>query len=104
MIRKASIMFVNKDSYEEYKKRHDEIWPEMVKELKAHGAHNYSIFLDKETGKLFAYLEIESEEKWKQMGETEICRKWWEYMEPLMKTNPDNSPVSVELSEVFYMA
>ena len=103
MIRKASIMFVNKDSYDEYKKRHNEIWPEMVKELKAHGAHNYSIFLEKETGKLFAYVEIESEEKWNQMAETAICRKWWEYMKPLMKTNPDNSPVAVELVEMFYM-
>lgn len=103
MIRKASIMFVNTDSYNEYKQRHDEIWPEMVKELKAHGAHNYSIFLEKETGKLFAYVEIESEEKWNQMAETAICKKWWEYMQPLMKTNPDNSPVSVELVEMFYM-
>ncbi|MFB9761539.1 L-rhamnose mutarotase [Ectobacillus funiculus] len=103
MIRKTSIMFVNKDSYDEYKQRHDEIWPEMVKELKAYGAHNYSIFLEKETGKLFAYVEIESEEKWNQMAETAICKKWWEYMKPLMKTNPDNSPVAVELVEMFYM-
>lgn len=103
MIRKASIMHVNKDSYEEYKKRHDEIWPEMVEELKAHGAHNYTIFLDKETGKLFAFLLIESEEKWNQMANTPICKKWWEYMKPIMATNPDSSPVSVDLEEVFYL-
>mgnify|MGYP001423083117 FL=1 len=103
MIRKASIMFVNKDSYEEYKRRHDEIWPEMVAELKAHGAHNYSIFLDKETGRLFAYLEIEDEKLWEQMAETEICQKWWKYMKPIMKTNPDNSPVSINLDEVFHL-
>ncbi|WP_462410593.1 L-rhamnose mutarotase [Neobacillus sp. Marseille-QA0830] len=104
MIRKASIMYVNKDSYEEYKRRHDELWPEMAAELKAHGAHNYSIFLDRESGKLFAYLEVESEEKWEQMSQTDICQKWWAYMEPLMKTNPDNSPVSVDLEEVFFLA
>lgn len=103
MIRKASIMFVNKDSYEEYKRRHDEIWPEIVAELKAHGAHNYSIFLDKETGRLFAYLEIEDEKLWEQMAETEICQKWWKYMKPIMKTNPDNSPVSINLDEVFHL-
>ncbi|GCD84221.1 L-rhamnose mutarotase [Parageobacillus thermoglucosidasius] len=103
MIRKASIMFVNKDSYEEYKRRHDEIWPEMVTELKAHGAHNYSIFLDEETGRLFAYLEIEDEKLWEQMAETEICQKWWKYMKPIMKTNPDNSPVSINLDEVFHL-
>ncbi|WP_046174277.1 L-rhamnose mutarotase [Domibacillus indicus] len=104
MIRKASVMTVYKDQYEEYKKRHDELWPEMAAELKAHGAHNYSIFLEEETGKLFAYVEVESEEKWAGMAETEICQKWWAYMEPLMETNPDNSPVSRELKDVFYLA
>lgn len=103
MIRKASIMFVYKDKFEEYKRRHDEIWPGMVEELKAHGAHNYSIFLEKETGKLFAYLEIEDEDKWNKVAETDICKKWWEYMAPLMETNPDNSPVSVTLNELFYL-
>ncbi|ULT58337.1 L-rhamnose mutarotase [Neobacillus drentensis] len=103
MIRKASIMFVHRDCYDEYKRRHDEIWPEMVAELKVHGAHNYSIFLDKETSRLFAYLELEDEEKWLQMSETTICKKWWAYMEPLMETNADNSPVSINLEEVFYL-
>ncbi|WP_026566554.1 L-rhamnose mutarotase [Bacillus sp. UNC41MFS5] len=103
MIRKASIMFVNRDSYDEYKRRHDEIWPELAAELKAHGAQNYSIFLEKETGRLFAYLEIENVEKWEQMSQTEICKKWWAYMEPIMETNPDNSPVSINLEEVFYL-
>jgi L-rhamnose mutarotase len=76
----------------------------MEKELKAHGVHNYSIFLDKETGQLFAYLEVEDEERWGKMAETDICQKWWAYMEPLMETNPDNSPVSKELTNVFYLA
>lgn len=103
MIRKASIMTVYQDQYEEYKKRHDELWPEMAEELRNHGAHNYSIFLKEETGQLFAYLEIEDEEKWNQMSETEVCKKWWVYMEPLMETNSDNSPVSTDLEEVFYL-
>ncbi|MCV9885407.1 L-rhamnose mutarotase [Metabacillus halosaccharovorans] len=104
MIRKASIMYVYKDKYEEYQRCHDELWPEMEKELKEHGAHNYSIFLDEESGQLFAYLEIEDEERWNQMASTDICQKWWTYMEPLMETNPDNSPVSKELKSVFYLA
>lgn len=103
MIRKASIMTVYKDQYAEYKRRHDELWPVMEKELKAHGAHNYSIFLEKETGKLFAYVEIENEKKWNEMAKTEICQKWWAFMEPLMETNPDNSPVAIELTEVFHL-
>lgn len=104
MIRKASVMTVYKDQYEEYKKRHDELWPEMAVELKTHGASNYSIFLEEATGKLFAYVEIESEDKWAQMASTDICQKWWAFMEPLMETNPDRSPVSTELKDVFYLA
>ena len=103
MIRKASMMYVKKEAYDEYKKRHDEIWPEMAAELKRHGAHNYSIFLHRETGQLFAYLEVESEEKWDQMASTEVCQKWWKYMDPLMETNEDHSPVSIDLDEVFYL-
>jgi L-rhamnose mutarotase len=96
-------MHVYHDCYEEYKRRHDELWPEMAAELKNHGAYNYSIFLHEETGTLFAYVEIEDEAKWDHMSETEICRKWWVYMEPLMETNPDYSPVSKNLKDVFYL-
>ncbi len=96
-------MFLYKDHYEEYKRRHDELWPEMAKALKDHGAHNYSIFLDKETGRLFAYLEVEDEAMYEQIAATEICKKWWSYMEPLMETNEDSSPVSIDLEEVFHL-
>ena len=103
MIRKASVMKVFAGCHEEYKKRHDELWPEMEKELKNHGAHHYSIFLDKKTNNLFACVEIENEELWEKMGETEVCQKWWAYMKDIMETNPDNSPISTELEEVFYL-
>lgn len=103
MIRKATVMTVYRDQYEEYKKRHDELWPEMAATLKEHGARHYSIFLHKETGQLFAYVEIDSEEKWAAVAETDVCRRWWAYMEPLMETNDDNSPVSKELTSVFYL-
>ncbi|WP_419888452.1 L-rhamnose mutarotase [Neobacillus niacini] len=103
MIRKATIMKLFPGYQEEYKKRHDELWPEMATELRKHGAHHYSIFLDEKTNTLFAYVEIESEEKWSKMAETEICQKWWAYMKDIMETNPDNSPVSTELKQVFYL-
>lgn len=103
MIRKASIMTVYKEHFAEYKRRHDELWPEMEQALKEHGAHNYSIFLDERNGQLFAYLEIEDEDKWAQMATTDICQKWWAYMDPLMETNSDHSPVSVDLTEVFHL-
>lgn len=103
MIRKAFVMTVYPNMHEEYEKRHNEIWPEMVEELQRHGARNYSIFLDKDTNKLFGYVEIENEEKWNQMANTEINQKWWAFMEPVMETNPDKSPVSINLTEVFHM-
>ncbi|WP_413375343.1 L-rhamnose mutarotase [Alkalihalobacillus sp. 1P02AB] len=103
MKRIASVMTVYKDQYTEYQRRHDELWPEMEKVLKEHGVHHYSIFLLKETGQLFAYLLVENEEQYMKISETDICQKWWEYMEPLMETNVDKSPVSKELKEVFYL-
>lgn len=103
MIRKAFVMTVYPAMHEEYEKRHNEIWPEMVEALREHGGQNYSIFLNKETNQLFGYVEIEDEDKWNKMASTEINQKWWKYMEPVMETNPDSSPVSKELKEVFHM-
>ncbi|MCO7174912.1 L-rhamnose mutarotase [Sporolactobacillus kofuensis] len=102
--RLGSVMYLKKEYYDDYQKRHAELWPEMKKELKNHGAQNYSIFLNEKTGQLFAYVEVDDPEVYGKMGETEICKKWWAYMEPLMETNPDNSPVHLDLKEVFYLA
>jgi L-rhamnose mutarotase len=88
---------------EEYRKRHDEIWPELVKLLRNEGIGNYSIFLDEETNSLFAYQEQSGDSSSQDLGQTEIVQKWWKYMADIMETNPDNSPVSVPLEQVFYM-
>jgi L-rhamnose mutarotase len=88
---------------EEYRKRHDEIWPELVTLLKANGVGNYSIFLDEETNTLFAYQEQSGESSSQDLGTTEIVKRWWKYMADIMETNPDNSPVSIPLEKVFYM-
>ena len=103
MIRKGTIMKLYKGFEDEYQRRHSQIWPEMVDMLHEYGARNYSIFLDKKTNTLFGYIEIADEEKWNRSAETKICRKWWNYMKDIMETNPDNSPVSVDLKEVFHM-
>lgn len=103
MIRKAFKMKVYPDKIEEYTKRHNPIWKELEEVLKNHGVHHYSIFFDSETHSLFGYAELESEEKWHAIADTEICKKWWEYMADLMETNSDNSPVSKDLKTVFYL-
>lgn len=101
MIKKAVRMKLYPGLKEEYAKRHNELWPEMREMLKDHGAISYSIFLDPETDFLFGYLEIEDEGKWANVPDTEINRKWWDYMKDMMETNPDHSPVTVELEQVF---
>lgn len=103
MIRKAFLMAVNPDQHAEYQRRHDEIWPELAATLKAHGASNYSIFLNQASSQLFAYVEVEDEARWAAIAQTEICRKWWQYMRDIMPSNPDNSPQSVTLVPVFHL-
>ena len=88
---------------EEYKRRHDALWPEMVDMIHEYGGKNYSIFLDRETNTLFGTLEIESEQRWAESANTEICRRWWHYMADIMETNPDESPVSFDLVSVFHL-
>ena len=103
MIRKAFVMSVNAGREEEYERRHKPVWLQLQQVLEAHGVHNYSIFLHPGTRQLFAFVEIEDEERWNAIARTEICRKWWAHMRDIMPSNPDNSPVSIELKEVFHM-
>lgn len=102
-IRKAFVMSVHLGAEEEYEKRHNPIWPELEKVLQDHGVSNYSIFLHPETRQLFGYAEIESEEQWVAIASTSICRKWWKHMSDIMPANPDASPVSLPLGEVFHL-
>jgi L-rhamnose mutarotase len=88
---------------DEYKKRHSQIWPELLILLKNEGVGNYSIFLDEDTNTLFAYQEQSGESSSQDLGNTEIVKKWWKYMADIMETNPDNSPVTIPLEQVFYM-
>jgi len=103
VLRKAFKMSVNPDRHEEYTRRHNPIWQELQDALVAHGVRSYSIYLDPETSELFAYAEIESEERWQAIARTEVCRRWWRHMRELMPSNPDDSPVARELREVFHL-
>lgn len=103
VIRKAFVMQVFSDQYAEYEQRHNPIWPEMEAMLKAHGVHHYSIFLDEATAQLFAYVEVENEAQWNAIAQTEVCQRWWASMAALMPSNPDHSPISRDLRQVFYL-
>lgn len=88
---------------DEYKKRHSEIWPELKKLIKETGVSDYSIYLDEETNILFAAQKQSGEQSSQDLGQNPIVQKWWAYMADIMETNPDNSPVTIPLEEVFYM-
>lgn len=103
MKRKAFVMSVNAGMEEEYEKRHSPIWPELESALKEHGVLSYSIFLHPETRELFGYAEIEDDKRWSAIADTDVCKKWWAHMKDLMPSNPDDSPVSRELKEVFHI-
>lgn len=87
----------------EYERRHNLLWPEMKQMIHDHGGRNYSIFLDRETLTLFGYIEIEDEALWAAGAGTAVNRRWWDFMADIMETNPDNSPVSVDLQPVFHL-
>lgn len=103
MIRKGFKMKLYDGMEKEYEKRHNELWQEMKAAIHEHGGSNYSIYWDKDTNILFGYIEIEDEELWAKQADTAINRKWWDFMASVMETNADNSPVSVDLHEMFHL-
>lgn len=103
MIRKAFKMSVHPDAHAEYERRHNPIWRELEDTLIAHGVRSYSIFLDPEASELFACAEIESEERWQAIAQTDVCQRWWGHMRDLMPTEPDHRPKSAPLREVFHI-
>ena len=103
LIRKAFRMAVHPEQFAEYERRHSPIWRELQDVLVDHGAHRYSIFLDETDGSLFGYVEVEDEARWDAIARTEVCRRWWTHMRDVMPVNPDDSPRSTALREVFHL-
>jgi L-rhamnose mutarotase len=103
MKRVAFKMQLNKGAEKEYKKRHDELWPELETLLKSTGISEYAIFLDETTNSLFGMLKIENAQWLEDLPQHPVMQKWWLYMKDIMECNRDNSPVSIPLKEVFYL-
>ena len=87
----------------EYRRRHDEIWPELAETLKRAGVRDYSIFLDQDTNTLFAVLWRRAEHTMDGLPRDPVVQRWWAYMADIMATNPDNSPVASDLSMMFHL-
>lgn len=103
MKREAFKMFLKPGCEAEYERRHAQIWPELKQLLSENGVYDYSIYWDKDTNILYACQKIKGEVSSQEMGNTPIVQKWWDYMADIMKVNPDNSPISIPLIEVFHM-
>ena len=103
MKRVAFKMQLNKGFEEEYKKRHDALWPELQELLKTTGIQDYSIFLDETTNSLFGVLKISDDKMLDTLPAHPVMQKWWAYMKDIMESNEDNSPVSIPLKEVFHL-
>jgi L-rhamnose mutarotase len=103
MSRLAFKMTLHKGLEQEYKKRHDEIWPELQQLLKDTGISEYSIFLDETTNSLFGFMKATNPMALDDLPAQPVMQKWWAYMKDIMESNPDNSPVSIPLKEVFYL-
>jgi len=103
MERTAFKMKLKEGFEEEYKRRHDAIWPELSQLLEESGISDYSIFLDSETNTLFAVQKQSGSGSSQDLGSNPIVQKWWAYMADIMETNEDHSPVTIPLKEVFYL-
>jgi L-rhamnose mutarotase len=96
-------MRLNEGAADEYRRRHDAIWPKLAALLRESGISNYSIFLDEGTHTLFAYLERSEAHAMDALPEQPIMREWWAHMRDIMQSNPDGSPVVTPLVEMFHL-
>jgi L-rhamnose mutarotase len=103
MQRIAFKMKLHPGKEEEYKRRHDALWPELKDLLKQTGISEYSIFLDEGTNSLFGVMQLNDELTLNELPAHPVMKKWWAYMKDIMETNDDNSPLSIPLKEVFYL-
>lgn len=103
MKREAFKMYLKPGFEVEYERRHAEIWPELKKLLAENGVYDYSIFWDKQTNILFACQKVSGEASSQDLGSNPVVQKWWDYMADIMEVNPDNSPVTIVLTEVFHL-
>jgi len=104
MIRRSFKMTLKEGKLEEYKKKHDEIWPELSDVLTSLGINNYSIYFNPKDNTLIEYMELTDDNKFDQMEDIDIVKKWNIYMKDLLviKSPTDVSPIVDELIEVFH--
>ena len=96
-------MFLHEGRAQEYRRRHDALWPELARALHDAGIRDYSIFLDPQTHVLFAVLRRTADHRIDALPAQEVMKRWWRYMADLMETNADGSPRQAELVPMFHL-
>jgi L-rhamnose mutarotase len=104
MITRAFRMKLKPGAVDEYKRRHDVLWPDLAAALKEAGIYDYSIFLDEETLHLFAVLKLAPDNKIEALPGQPVMKRWWDYMADLMEVEPGNRPREWPLQPMFYFA
>ncbi len=99
----AFLMHLKKGNEAEYRRRHDEIWPELKNALSDAGICDYSIFLDEATGNLFAVLRLKPDNTRHNLPSLPVMRRWWDCMADLMDVDSTNKPIERALLPVFHM-
>jgi L-rhamnose mutarotase len=99
----AFLMRLKPGREREYRRRHDEIWPELTAALTQAGIRDYSIFLDEVTLTLFAVLRLTPDNTRNQLPSLPVMRRWWASMADLMEVDPNNKPIDQALTPVFHM-
>lgn len=96
-------MTLNPGQADEYRRRHDDIWPELTAALKDAGVVDYRIFLDEQTCALFAVMTRRIDHELDTLPRTDIMQRWWKMMADIMETRPDDSPIQSDLREMFVL-
>ena len=86
------------DLYPEYKKAHDELWPEMVEALRA---NEVNMVIYHYHGRLFLYATAPSKEHLDLSHEGPVAKRWLEYMATMMITDDEGKSVMEEMDEAF---
>lgn len=106
MKRVAFLLKVKEDKTEEYRKRHESVWSEMLDALRRNGWHNYSLFM-RDDGLLFGYFETPEsfEAALDGMSKEEVNAQWQEFMAPYFEGigGALADETMLELEEVFHL-
>lgn len=99
----AFTMRLNPGMEAEYRKRHDEIWPELAKLLQDAGISDYSIHLDRDSRMLFGVLWRTDNHGMDDLPKSPVMQRWWAHMADIMQVKPNNEPVVTPLVTVFHL-